>query len=223
MSYLKLLLLFAFVLVVALSSGGLDARADYFVWQNQDKDVEMSFPDRWGIVSNLDYDEVIRVAAPVIQGQASHAECRLRVRDDERFKIYPVSNSDEIQREYFGIEFWNNYTTEFEAANINEVRNNAGLGRGFASFADFSFRPNVGPNMIRRGIAFVSLYQGQVHIFECSAEENSYNAWYPTFMGILKSVDFDRTLPAFKQGGYRNFYKGSTIIHGRRSIDDYVF
>ena len=219
MSYTKPLFLFIFI---AFLASPVVAKADIFVWQNQDKDVSLSFPDRWALVSHIADDEVLRIAAPAVTGRTENAQCRLRVRDDNRFKMHPVTHSDEIQRLYYGIEFWDRYVSEFKHAHINRFENNAGLGRGFASFADILYESHEHPKMIRRAIAFVSMYKNQVHIFECSAEESSYYKWYPSFMGILKSVDFKPDIPQ-KQGFYRNFYGGETIIHGRREIDDYSF
>lgn len=219
MSSLKSLFLLGFVGLVAVSH---QAKADVFVWQNQDKDVSVVFPDRWGIVNNHQYDEILRIAAPSIKGQHEEAQCRIRVRDDHRFSMHPISHSDEIQRVHFSDDFWSEYVSEFAGARIHQVTNNAGLGRGFASFADITFESQEHPKMIRRGIAFASLYQSQLHIFECSAEQSAYDKWHYSFLGILKSIDFKSKEP-LKRGFYRDFYKGKTTIEGRTPLDFYTF
>lgn len=214
---LALFVLAAFALVPSV------AQADIFVWQNQGVDVSMTYPDRWGVLNNHAYDEVLRIAAPVGHGRVEEPQCRVRVRKDERFKMHPVSHSDELQRQYYGGEFWEDYMNEFETGQINHVQNNAGLGRGYASFADITFQSFEHPRMTRRGVAFVSLYENQVHIVECSAEQSAYSIWYPSFMDIIKSVDFDGNDAVYRNGYYRNFYKGATVIQGRRPMDAYVF
>jgi len=219
MSYTKSLFSLAFAAVFAFPIVG---HADIFVWKNVDKDISLSFPDRWGIVSNHQADEILRIAAPEMTGSREDAKCRVRVRDDQRFKMHPVSHGDEIQRLHYGADFWENYSSEFKHYQINHVQNDAGLGRGNASFADITFASYEHPKMVRRGIAFASLYNHQVHIIECSAEASSYAKWYPQFMGIVKSVDFKSKQP-FKRGLYRDFYEGQTVIEGRRAVDAYTF
>ena len=219
MSSLKSLFLLGFVGLVSLPGAAV---ADVFVWNSHDKDVSVAFPDRWGIVNNHQEDEILRIAAPAITGQVEEAQCRIRVREDGRFKMHPVSNGDEIQRQHYGVEFWETYANEFKHAHFNHIQNNAGLGRGFASFADITYQSYEHPQMVRRGIAFASLYQNQAHIVECSVEQSSYMKWYPSFMGVIKSVDF-KSMQPFKRGFYRDFYAGSTTIEGRRAMDAYTF
>lgn len=220
MSHKKILSVFALALCLVVPTV---AQADIFVWHNQDADVSMTYPDRWGVLNNQAYDEVLRIAAPTVSERFEEAQCRMRVRKDERFKMHPISHSDELQRQYYSGEFWEDYTNEFKYGQINHVQNNAGLGRGFASFADITFESFEHPRMMRRGIAFVSLYENQVHIIECSVEQKAYSIWYPSFMDIIKSVDFDGNDAVYRNGYYRNFYEGATVIKGRRPMDSYVF
>jgi len=219
MSVYKILFSFGFLAVLVFPTL---AKADAFVWKNYAHDVSLSFPDEWGVVSNLASDEILRIAAPQGVNEFDKPQCRLRVRDDNRFKMYPVAYSGNIQRTEFSTDFWVDYASEFAGANINHVQDNAGLGRGFASFADIVYETQENPKMVRRGIAFASLYQNKVRIFECSAEQSAYIKWYPSFMSILKSIDFKGMQP-FKRGFYRDFYAGKTVIHGRRDVDDYTF
>jgi len=220
MSCIKSLFLLAFVLSVFAPQV---ARADVFVWQNPDKNVSISFPDRWGIVSNHEPDEVLRIAAPVKLGEVENPQCRVRVNDDHRFKSYSVAHWDHIQRAAFSRDFWNDYALGFKVAQVNSVSDGGGLGRGFASYADITFDSHEHPRMIRRGFAFVSLYNNQVHVVECSVERDSYERWRPTFMSIVKSVDFDPVSMPFKRGEYRDFYAEQSVIKGVRPAGDYIF
>jgi len=88
--------------------------------------------------------------------------------------------------------------------------------------ADITYEGFDQPKSIRRAIVFASHYQNKLYIYECSAEQAAFDKWYPSFMSILKSVDFKPMVP-FKRGYYRDFYDGETVIHGRREIDDYTF
>ena len=215
----KSLFSLAFVAVLAFP---VVANADVFAWQNQEKDVSLSFPDRWAIVGNISNDEILRIAAPSAKDESEDARCSLRVSDENRFQMYPVSYSGALQREYVSEDFWTRYSGEFKNYQINHVQDNAGLGRGFASYADVTYEDYGQPRMIRRGVMFASLYQNQLHVLECSSEIGAFEKWYPSFLGIVKSVDFQSTVP-FKRGYYRHFYDGETVIHGRRELDNYTF
>ncbi len=219
MSPLKSLFLLGFAGLVSLPQS---AKADIFVWKDQSEEVSVSFPDRWRVVNNHHEDEILRIAAPAIKGHYEEAQCRIRVRDDHRFLMHPIRHSDEIQRVHVSEHFWKDYTSEFAGVKINKVTNNAGLGRGFASFADITFESYEHPKMVRRGIAFASLYNNKLHVLECSAEQSSYSSWHASFMGIVKSIDFQPKVP-FKRGFYRNFYGGKTVIEGRSPRDSYSF
>ena len=219
MSINKPLFSLAFAAVMAFPVIG---HADIFVWQNQEEDVSLTFPDSWAIVSNLEHDEVLRIKAPAVTGKFEDAECRLRVEEDGRFKMHPVSHSGALQREHFGIEFWDDYVAEYKHAGIHLVKNNVGIGRGFASMADITYEGFGEPKAIRRAVVFASHYDNRLHLFECSSEQAAFEKWYPSFMGILKSVDFKPMVP-FERGYYRDFYGGETVIHGKREIDDYSF
>ena len=199
------------------------AKADFFVWQNEEENISLSFPDRWALVSNLGHDEILRIAAPSITGRYDEAQCRMRVRDDLRFSMHPRSNSRALQRVHFGTSFWDAYMNEFEYAQINGFYNDAGVGRGFASHVDITFESFENPRMLRRGIAFVSLYENKVHIFECSAEESAYARWHSSFLDILKSVDFKGNEALYRNGYYRNFYDEKRMLRGVRVQDDYTF
>ena len=220
MSHKKLLSVLAIALGLAAPQA---AQAEVFVWKNHDYNVSVIYPDRWSIINNQAYDEILRIAAPVVSDRVEEAQCRVRVRDDQRFKMHLISHSDEIQRQYFGLEFWDKYINEFKTSHVNVVQNNVGLGRGAASYVDMIFESYEYPLMTRRGIAFASLYENQVHILECSVQHESFDKWYPTFMKIAQSVGFDRVSTLTKHGYYRNFYGGKTTIKGRRPIDDYEF
>ncbi|MFK7839068.1 MAG: hypothetical protein AB8B83_01955 [Bdellovibrionales bacterium] len=219
MSLLKSLLFCATALPFAFSTS---VKADIFHWQNQQEGISAAFPDRWHLETNLAYDEVFRISAPAVTDRFEDAQCRMRIRDDGRFKMHSVRNSGAIQRQHYGLEFWEHYLEDQRHAAVNYVKNDTGVARGYASMADLTFESFIQPRSIRRAIAFASHYQNRAYIVECSAEQASFEKWYPSFMGIIKSVDF-RSMTPFKNGAYRNFYGDELVVHGAREIDDYIF
>jgi hypothetical protein len=70
--------------------------------------------------------------------------------------------------------------------------------------------------MRKRGLMFASLYHDKAYIVDCSAEESVYEKWRPAFMGVVKSVDFEKVVHELPSGNYRNFMAGPASRHQRR-------
>jgi len=220
-SFKKLLLLSSISASLVFGAISL-AQAEKFVWKNAAEDISLEFPDRWATVSTVYDDELIRIAAPAVSGSDDDVKCRVRVREDGRFKMHPISHSGALQRTYVSDAFWQEYAHEFKHARINDVQDNDGLGRGFASQVDMTFESFEHPKIIRRAMAFASLYNNKVHIFECSAKDNAFFAWKPLFLNILQSVDFKSFAP-YPHGLYRNFYEDESVIRSFTPEEDFVF
>ena len=188
--------------------GGV-ARADYFVWRDEKSGLSLSFPDTWRIVQGRQKDDILTIEAP--SGRA-HAACRVRVDTDGRFLIYPPRLQDAEQRVAFDRTFWENYVAQYDDSSLYDVRDGAGLGRGFAGYADAGYTSAVpGPEMPRRAILFATNYYGKLYILECSSHLDAFQDWKGPFLGIVHSVDF---LPAYHQletGDYRNFEQDPRI------------
>lgn len=180
------------------------ARADIFVWQDAKSGVSLSFPDTWEIVNNSDSDDVVRIAAP---GRADEAGCRIRVRSDRRFLIYPPRYDDSVQKVAYGRDFWTRFLgEEYNTPSIEAFGEPAGLGRGYGSYVLASYVvPGPDSDSSRRGISFVSLYRDTAYITECSALKGVYEKWSPVFRSIVKSVDFRKAVHELPTGHYRNF------------------
>lgn len=214
---LKSLALAAVFLVMT----GVSASAEPYVWRDPDTHMTMSFPDTWKRISNQQPDDVLTIAAP---GDGEGAICRMRVRADRRFVIYPREYADEIQRTNYSRPFWEGYVGEYAGAEINGVWDNAGLGDGFASFADVSFISASGPKMQKRGLVFATVYNDKVYITECSAEAGAFEHWYEPFLSVVKSVDFQDGYHTNLHGWYRDFMKDPVIrIRGRKDVDLYTY
>ncbi len=213
----KSITLAAFLMTLAIPQ----AKADIFVWRDPDSKLTLSYPDTWRQVHNQKPDDVVTIAAP---GDNDFATCRVRVSEDRRFVIYPRHFAGELQRVNYSRDFWENYVGEFSGAEINGVWDNAGLGDGFASFADVSFVSSTGPKMQKRGLMFATVYNDKAYIAECSSETGSYANWYKPFLSFVKSVDFRDEYVANPNGEYRDFYSDKPLrIRGRKDTDLYTY
>lgn len=190
--------------------GAQAARADYSIWRDVDTGLSLSFPDTWQQTNNANPDDIVTIMAP--SGRA-HASCSIKARADGRYLVYPPRFSDEIQKFDFSEAFWERYLGAYDHHVINIVYDGAGLGRGFASYADASYRSEVpGPYMRRRGLMFATLYNDTQYILDCSSHADAFDKWKPLFLSIAKSVDFR---PAHSQtvgGNYRNFLKDPYML-----------
>lgn len=210
-----------FLLTLSLLTLGVGtASAEVFYWQDADTKMSFTYPDRWDVRHNQRPDDIYSVAAP---GVNNHAICRLRVREDNRYAIYPEYFDRHIQRIAYSQQFWDDYLGEYDDVQVHRVYEDAGLGRGFGSFAEASFTTALGPKMEKRGIMFASLYNKKAYIVECSAEKHSYHTWHNSFLSLVKSVDFRKEINEAKNGYYRNFYGENVIIKGARDIDVNVY
>jgi hypothetical protein len=188
---------------MALLCGASAARADYFVWQDAASGVSLTYPDTWRIVSNEQPHDVVTIMAP--SGRA-HAACRMRVRDDMRYAIFPPSYNDDIQQVAYSHKFWDDYLKEFSNPVVYNMVDKAGLGLGYASMAEAGYWDAVpGPVMQKEALLFAALYNNHVYVLECSAQAQTYAQWKQAFVGIAGSVDFVKVNHELFTGYYRNF------------------
>ena len=193
----------------------MPARADVFVYHDQQDRFTVSFADSWRVVANRNADDALVIAAP---GREDHALCRVRVRTGKRYTIFPHHLRDEAQRIAYGADFWSDYFLQYDNVSVRRVSEHAGLGRGPASFAEAYYTP-PGVDVRKRAIAFASLYAGKAYIVECSSAAYSYEHWKPQFMNLIKSVDFDKSLHEYPSANYRMFLADPTLeIRGDQKI-----
>jgi hypothetical protein len=206
------------VLSTAMLAASGAARADVFYWQDPESGASLTFPDRWAQVSNQNPGDVLTVRAP---GGNDFAECRLNVQPDGRFKIYPAEYSPQIQRKNISRDFWDGAFALYNNVNIDQVSDNAGLGRGFGSWATASYETAKGARMIKRSLAYASYYDRHVYTLECSAEAAAYDRWVNPFLSVVKSVNFKKTSNGQTTGYYRDFLSDKTLkIRGATVLDD---
>lgn len=212
--------LFLFTAAVTFAVMGA-AQAEVYKWRDPDVKLSVTFPDDWHQLAGQQPDDVLTVAAPV---ENSFASCRMRIKEDRRFMIYPRDFAGAIQRTAVSHDFWEKYVGEFRAADLHLVGDDAGLGNGFASWADISFISPAGPKVQMRGFAYATTYNDHAYVFECSAEASVYDKFYHPFLSILKSVDMRAEYPTTVNGYYRDFQNDNPLrIHGEKDVDLFVY
>lgn len=198
-------------------------KAEYFVVRDPETKLGAAYPDTWRRVHNQKPDEVFSFAAP---GVSDFAGCRVRVRAEERFKIYPARFSDNLARTVLDKEFWEEYLAENRGYRINDLHMNTGLSRGFGSHVHANYMSYDDPGQQKQAVIFASLYNNNVYVVDCSSKIEVFDKWYPQFMSFIKSVSFDKQVHELPNGHYRPFMmdcptwvrNGPDIFH-KRDVD----
>ncbi|AGH97705.1 hypothetical protein [Micavibrio aeruginosavorus] len=198
-------LLSACMAVALMIGASASARADYFVWQDAETGLSVTFPDTWKTVSSNQPDEILTLMAPA---PGDFAVCRIRTNEDRRFVVFPPRMASDVQKISYSTGFWDTYLADYDDVELYGVLDNTGLGRGFGSFAVADFKSDfVGPYMGRRAIASAALYNDRAYVMDCSTREGVFAQWQPLFMSVMGSVDFKKTHDEVITGNYRNFLK----------------
>ena len=182
------------------------AYADYYVWKDAETGISASFPDTWKMDLNQLPDTVLTIVGP---DHETVPVCRLRVRRDGRFKLYPVQFESDVQKVAYSREFWENYLLEqYNDVKMTGSYDQSGLGRSFASHTLFNFIGEpVTAEQFRQGVGFASHYYDRVFIAECTANHPGYTEWVPHFMNFFKSIDYKKVYNEYLPGHYREFIK----------------
>ncbi len=200
MRYLKFI-----VLTVTLIAASAPAKADYFVWEDPDSGLTMSFPDTWARINNQEPDTVLTVKAPSLSDEAI---CRIRTRPDARYLIFPPRYSAAVQKDAYSTDFWKNYLNgQYDDVQIHKVQDQSGLGRGFASFSLSSFITPGEVSSLKTGIAFATLYYDTAYILECSALAGAFENWLGLFQSIAGSMDFRKAHHELATGHFEDFIR----------------
>jgi len=193
----------AFLFLTLLSTS---VQANVVFWEDSKHGVTLTYPDDWRRINSQKPDDILTIAAPSGDEQAF---CKIRVRDNQKYMIYPPHLHPDVQKVAVNKVFWQNYIADFYNPVFEIYHDEAGLGRGYGSYALAEFTNDfTGGQMRRRGMFLASLYNGDVYIFECSAERLAYETWAPSFFSIARSVKFDKTINENYTGNYRDFLDG---------------
>jgi hypothetical protein len=197
------------------------ARAEIFYIEDQDDRFSISFPDLWAKVENQKPDDKLTIAGP---GVNDFATCRVRVREDKRFLIYPREYASEIQRTSFTRDFWTDYLGEYDELTVDAFKDDSGVGKSYASMAEVSFMTAEGSLVRKRGLMFAGLYHDRAFIVDCSSQASLYEKWRPVFLSIIKSVDMSKVIFETPAGYYRDFLADpENTIEGPKKLDAYKF
>jgi hypothetical protein len=192
------------------------AQAEVFYYQDPVTKVSVTVPDTWRRTNDQKADDVLTFLAP----GNDYAACRVRARADRRTLIYPNRYAGEVQRMNYSRAFWEDYLGEYDDVVLHSVTDNAGLGRGFASYAEASYTTAVGPKVEKRAVVYAALYNDTAYILECSSAVGTFSRWQHHFGSVLKSVDFRKIVHELPTGHYRNFLRDAPIrINGPRLED----
>lgn len=218
-SFMKTLLCGAVVGAFALSAP-ITANAEIFYVEDQGNRFSISFPDTWAKTSNQKPDDKLTIAA---QGENEFVECRVRVRNEERYLIYPDKLAAQVQRQYVSQDFWKLYLGEYNEVEVNAFKDDSGLGAGHASMVEASYETADSTIVRKKALMFASSYGSNIYVVECSSEETVYDKWRQPFLSIVKSVDFDPVSHPDREGHYRDFTgeKEQIEIEGPRELDAY--
>ena len=130
-------------------------QAESFFYEDRDEKFTLTFPDTWKRLTNQKPDDQITIAAP---GVNDYATCRVRVRKDRRYVIYPGKFDSDIQKVAYSRDFWNGYLGEYDDVVVDTFKDHSGLGSGYASMAEATYDTAEGPLVHKRGIMFATLY-----------------------------------------------------------------
>lgn len=179
------------------------AKADYFVWQHAKTGLTITFPDTWKMQNNAGDNTILTIAG---SSYSEQPQCKVEVRDDGRYTIYPARYGSAVQKEAVSVPFWKQYLAQYDQYNLGHVYDGAGLGRWFASYALASYSRKFGTvEQGRRAVMYASLYNDKLYVIECSALDYGYDRWAQNFRGIIKSVDFKKTYHEVPTGEYADF------------------
>lgn len=179
-NYIKILMA---VLVLAPSV----AKADYFVWADEQTGLTASFPDSWKIIANRQPDDVLTVALP---SGDDKAQCLIRADIDKRFLIYPQHLRKDVQRVAFSKDFWKDYNATYQNVQVLGFGDETGMGKGYASteMITYTTAPDE-PFENRAAIISVSNYYDKTYIAECSSRQNAYSKYATAFLSFMKTID----------------------------------
>lgn len=186
------------------------AHADYFVWQDPKTGVELTYPDTWKRIANQKPDDMLTIMAPkMTPDDTDQAICRLRTRSDKRWMVYPVWHAADVQRFAYNQTFWDDYLAEYDNTQVRLYKDDAALGKAFASsiVARFSRAVPKEPRIARLGQMWAGVYYDTAYILDCSARAGAFQTWQPDFVSIAKSVDMRKVMHELATGHYRNFVK----------------
>lgn len=199
-----------FIIIVLLGcfGGSSESKANFYVWQDENGDYSLSFPDTWDLQTSVNPDSSIRISAPIAEDLAS---CSVENFLDGRLKIYPKKLMATAVEQYMGRDFWEDKIARYNDAKISEYYAPSIMGgRGDATAIRFSYSLTdkaakaVGDKRMY-GAMIGSIYGGKQFIVECRALKQKFDTYSVLFARIMESVQLEQRYHPFAIGYYRNF------------------
>ncbi len=198
--------IFIFIAVLSLPLiASQQALADYFLWEDKDTGLTVTFPDTWKKQINSNPDDILTIMAPSATGNPM---CKIKAVEDKRYAIYPAEYGRAVQKDAVSTAFWHSYMANYDDYTLNSVYDGGGLGRWLASYAFATYNMRAGSAyQLRRSVMFASLYHDTLYTVECSALNHEYDKWDNNFRSVIKSIDFKKAFHERSTGDYDDFLK----------------
>ena len=187
--------------------------ADYILWEDEKTGVSLSFPDNWELGNNRKAGDVVTLLAP--GDYKDRPVCRLNVRKDGRFQVFPPRLYPAIQEIAYSREFWEKAVLAYyPEPKVVQFGDNSGLGRAFGSYVLVDYRGDISQNppqdeaenpLEKRALSLIGIYGPDLYLFECSADKKGFDKWRPLFQSIAGSVELSPIFSSRPQGFYRDF------------------
>jgi len=176
------------------------AKAEVFVWQDPEFNINFVYPDLWREQFNAHPDVKLHVMAP--QGR-DYAACKITAKQDKRFMMYPVRYTQRVNSIVFSADNLRQHYIEKEHLSLIRREDSVALGKADAVYAEVRFVGKYGPRAIpMQSLAFATLYGDMYLVFECEAAAQNWPYWHPIFMNMAKSIDF----PLWQDMNAHGFY-----------------
>lgn len=203
-----------FLALTIMILAGLNANAETYRWIDPDFGIEMSFPDTWMRQHTSGERKRLHVME---ETGADFAQCKVIAERDGRFEIYPANYLEDIVKRELDGQFWTEHLINYDNPRINYLAEEGGLGRGYATYIDFTYQQDVkGRPLPMRGLAYATIYHDMRVVVECVSVANRFEKWQPIFVGVVKSVDFDPKFHPQIHGEYRNVFRDYPVFIPQR-------
>jgi hypothetical protein len=200
MSYLKSITSFVSLICFLLFLTTSSAKADVFVWKDPEFNIDLVYPDDWRVQFNAHPDLKLHILAP--QGR-DFAACKVNVKRDARYKVYPIKYTTRINSIVFNAENIREHFVEEDYPSVIARNDFAAIGKADAVYAEVRYvGRQQGVSVPMQALVFATLYGDMNFVFECEAAAQNWAYWKPIFMNIAKSVDFPLAQDMLPHGRY---------------------
>lgn len=213
-------LLLILMLFFALAALVTQAQARVFVIGDQDDKFEITFPDSWGMINNQKPDDKLTIAAPA---NGDGATCRVRVREDKRFDVYPARYGRSIQQNYYSDAFWQEYLNEYVNPSLSRVVSDQNLKIMPSSRADAYYTDVVGAPVQKRAVMMGGLYNGRAYVVDCSSAAGAFERYQGVFHTIMDTFTPTEIGNGRLNSYYRNFPADPILIINRQGGDKALY